>query len=174
MEIVTSPRLAGPSGWTRLAVGLGVLGPVTLLALLPVGLGLERAVVHSDAMAPDIPRGSVVLERQVPVAALRVGDVVTYRPPAGSGVEGTVTHRVVSIAGREVRTRGDARASLDPWVLPIDAPAPDRVVATLPHLGHAYLVLGRPAVAATLLAGSLVVWALTAAAARAARRPDAR
>jgi hypothetical protein len=169
MEIVTSPRRPRPSVWTRLLVGLCVAAPVTLLALLPVGLGLERFVLAGPGMEPSIARGSVLLERPVPVAALRVGDVITFRPPAGSGVDGLLTHRVLETRGSDVRTGLDASAARDPWVLPLDAPAPARVVASVPYLGHAYLVLGRPAVAGSLLALSAAAWLIVAAGAR--RRP---
>ena len=43
-------------------------------------------------------RGSLVLDEVVPVASLREGDVITYRPPAGSGPAGLVTHRIVKIS----------------------------------------------------------------------------
>ena len=69
---------------TRLLVGLPVVGPVSLLGLLPVGLGLDRYVLDTPTMEPAISRGSVLLERRVPVAALQVGDVITFRPPAAS------------------------------------------------------------------------------------------
>ena len=49
-----------------------------------------------------------------------MGDVITYRPPAGSGPAGLVTHRIVAIttdeAGRRTfRTKGDANDVADPW-----------------------------------------------------------
>ena len=52
--------------------------------------------------------------------SLKVGDVITYRPPPKSGPEGLVTHRIRSI-GRDpktkapvFRTKGDANAVADP------------------------------------------------------------
>ena len=169
MEIVTSPHPPRPSVWVRLLVALGVAAPVTLLALVPVGLGLERFVLAGPGMEPSIARGSVLLERPVPVAALRVGDVITYRPPTGSGVAGLVTHRVVATRDSHVRTGVDT-ASPDPWVLPLDAPAPARVVASVPHLGGAYLVLGRPVVTRSLLVLSAAAWLVVAVVPR--RRRD--
>ncbi len=155
MEIVTAPRLQRPSAGARLLVVLAVVAPVIVLALLPAGLGLERYVADSDAMEPAIPYGSVMLEREVPVSSLRVGDVVSFRPPAGGGADGLVTQRVVSVMGREVRTRGDASPAAEPQLLPGDAPTQSRVVTTVPHLGHVYLFLGQRSVFGTLLGAAL-------------------
>ena len=71
MEIVTAPPPPRGSVRTRLLVGLAVVGPVSLLGLLPVGLGLDRYVLDTPTMEPAISRGSVLLERRVPVAALQ-------------------------------------------------------------------------------------------------------
>ena len=170
MEIVTSVHRPRPSFVARVLVCLCVAVPVSLLALLPVGLGLQRVVLAGSGMEPAIPRGSVLLERPVPVAALRVGDVITFRPSGGSG-GGLVTQRVVATRGRDVRT---ADAAPDPrrGVLPLDAPAPARVVASVPYVGHAYLVLGRPTVVLSLLAVSAGAGLVLVAGRR--RRRDAR
>src|SRR6478735_12756028 len=136
MEIVVSPSQPAPSGWSRLLVVLGVFMPVTVLALLPIGLGLERYVVTNDDMAPAIGRGAVVLERKVPVSDLRAGDVITFRPPSEAGVEGRVTRRIVSIDAGRAHTRADARPAPDPWTLPLDRPTEQRVVAALPYVGY--------------------------------------
>ena len=141
MEIVVSPSQPAPSGWSRLLVVLGVFMPVTVLALLPIGLGLERYVVTNDDMAPAIGRGAVVLERKVPVSDLRAGDVITFRPPSEAGVEGRVTRRIVSIDAGRAQTRADARPAPDPWTLPLDRPTEQRVVAALPYVGYVYLAL---------------------------------
>ena len=141
MEIVVSPSQPAPSGWSRLLVALGIFVPVTVLALLPISLGLERYVVTSDAMAPSIDRGAVVLERTVPVSDLRAGDVITFRPPGHSGAQGRVTRRIVSIEAGRASTRADARAADDPWTLPLDRPTEQRVVAALPYVGYVYLAL---------------------------------
>jgi len=141
MEIVVSPSQPAPSGWSRLLVVLGVFMPVTVLALLPIGLGLERYVVTNDDMAPAIGRGAVVLERKVPVSDLRAGDVITFRPPSEAGVEGRVTRRIVSIDAGRAHTRADARPAPDPWTLPLDRPTEQRVVAALPYVGYVYLAL---------------------------------
>src|SRR4051812_4778278 len=99
MEIITSPSRPVTTPWGRLLLLVVVIAPVSVLVLLPIGLGLQRYVVSGSSMAGDrsdgIGRGSLVLERLVPVDQLRPGDVITFRAPPGSGVRGTVTHRIV-------------------------------------------------------------------------------
>jgi signal peptidase len=148
MEITTSPHRPASTPWGRLVALVVILGPVSILVLLPIGLGLERYVMSGDSMdtgaAGGIPQGAVVFERDVPVSDLRRGDVITYRPPPSSGVEGLVTHRIVAVGPQGIVTRGDAEPARDPWVLdPQDATLP-RVVYTLPWVGYLYLVIFHP------------------------------
>ncbi|GAA4375515.1 hypothetical protein [Nocardioides caricicola] len=147
MEITTSPHRPASTPWGRLLVLVVVLGPVSVLVLLPIGLGLERYVMSGDSMdAGDegIAQGTVLFERSVPVGELRVGDVITYRPPEGAGEDGMVTHRVVAVRPAGVVTQGDAEPRRDPWLLPHDAPDVSKVVFTLPWVGYAYLVIADP------------------------------
>ena len=101
---------------------LGKIGSTLLLTVgvllgaglvVPALLGYERYVIVSGSMSGTYDRGSLVLDEVVPVAELRKGDVITYRPPPGAGPVGLVTHRIASIArdergARVFRTRGDA------------------------------------------------------------------
>jgi signal peptidase I len=172
MEITTSPHRPASTPWGRLLALVVILGPVTVLVLLPIGLGLQRYVMTSDSMAGGGPgsagRGSVVFERAVPVSDLRPGDVITYRPPPSAGVDGMVTHRIVDITPSGIRTQGDARAEPDPWLLVPDGPVVPRVVLTLPYVGYAYLALADPFLWLLVAGGvGLVLLAVTGA----ARRP---
>src|SRR6478735_1907068 len=97
MEIETAPRHPAPTPWGRLVLFVVLFGPVTLLVLLPIGLGLERYVMTGDSMAGSIGQGSIAFERVVPVSDLRVGDVITYRAPDVDGHDAMVTHRIVSV-----------------------------------------------------------------------------
>ena len=144
MEITTSPTRPAPTPWGRLLVLVVILGPVTVLVLLPIGLGLQRYVMSGDSMAGGIDRGSIVFERSVPVSDLEVGDVITYRPPATAERDGMVTHRIVSISPDGIRTQGDANPTRDPWTLRPDQPTVPRVVFALPWVGYGYLVLFQP------------------------------
>jgi signal peptidase len=143
MEIETAPRHPAPTPWGRLLLFVVLFGPVTLLVLLPIGLGLERYVMTGSSMDGSIDRGSIAFERVVPVSDLRVGDVITYPHPEAEGDDALVTHRIVSIQPDEIRTRGDAKAAVDPWVVHPDAPTMSRVEFTVPWIGWAYLLLFR-------------------------------
>lgn len=144
MEIVTAPYQRSLLTWRTWLLVAAVLAPVTLLALLPIGLGLDRYVITGNSMAPAIDRGSVVLQRGVPVSDLRVGDIVTFHPPADVEAAGPVTSRIVVIEPGAARTRADASPHLDPWPLTLDKPTQDRVVLALPYVGYLYLVLVHP------------------------------
>lgn len=174
MEITTAPHRPASTPWGRLLALVVILGPVSVLVLLPIGLGLQRYVMTGDSMAggqPDsIPRGAVVFERIVPTGDLRVGDVITYRPPESSEVDGLVTHRVVEITSAGIRTQGDARAEPDPWLLHPETSSAARVVFTLPYVGYAYLAIADPFVWLIALGGAgVVLLAVTSA----VRRPRA-
>lgn len=163
MEITTSPHRPASTPWGRLLALVVILAPVSILVLLPIGLGLDRYVMSGDSMdsgaAGGISQGSVVFGRPVPVGDLRVGDVITFRPPAAADADGFVTHRIVSIGPAGIRTRGDAEPVRDPWVLhPQDATLP-RVVYTLPWVGYGYVVIFHP-ISRLLMAGSAVLLVL--------------
>ncbi|MGB0100748.1 MAG: hypothetical protein WBP61_10760 [Nocardioides sp.] len=151
MQITTTPHRPASTPWGRLVALVVILGPVSVLVLLPIGLGMQRYVMTSDSMAGDrddsIPRGAVVFERLVPLSDLRVGDVVTFRPPPSerSDTRATrITHRIVEITPDGIRTQGDARPAPDPWLLDPDPPVLPRVDITIPYLGYAYLALASP------------------------------
>lgn len=148
MEITTSPHRPASTPWGRLVALVVILGPVSVLVLLPIGLGLQRYVMTGGSMDGDqpdsIPKGAVVFERLTPVNDLRVGDVITYRPPESADVDGLVTHRIVEVTPQGIRTQGDARPDPDPWLLEADDAVVPRVVFTLPYVGYAYLALAEP------------------------------
>lgn len=129
---------------TVLAVVLGTA------MFLPAVLGMDRYVITGGSMGGTHPRGSVVFDRAVPPARLRVGDVITYRPPPGAGPTGLVTHRIVAIGtrdGRRVyRTAGDANSAPDPWVFTLPDARQARVSFGVPLLGYLVAALSDRAV----------------------------
>jgi signal peptidase len=128
----------------RTFLALVMLAPVTLLAVLPAVLGLDRYVVASESMSGSIDRGSVVFERLVPVSDLAVGDVITYPAPGGSGQKGLVTHRIVWLGDEFARTKGDANPEPDPWLVSMAGPTQERVAFHVPYLGYPFIAsLGR-------------------------------
>ena len=137
-------RLARACSALVLAAGL-LFG---LLLVLPAALGWQRYVITSGSMTGTYDRGSLVLDEVVPVSELRVGDVITYRPPADAGPAGLVTHRIAEISrdnlGRRMfRTKGDANESADPWTFALPKGEQARVRAGVPYVGFALAALGR-------------------------------
>ncbi len=91
-------------------------------------LGYQRYVIVSGSMTGSYDRGSLVFDDVVPARDLKVGDVITYTPPPGSGPTGLVTHRIAAITrdaqGTRYRTKGDANAAADPWTFTLPRRAP--------------------------------------------------
>jgi signal peptidase len=155
------------------AAGLGLVAllAIAVLMLVPLVLGLERYVISGRSMGSSLPRGSIAYSEVVPVGRIRVGDTITYRPPAAAPGR-LVTHRVVWL-GRDgrghriLRTRGDANAAPDPWTFWLSGPTQARVVFHVPLAGFVVAalsvrwvrmtVIGLPAllIAAGAFAGAL-------------------
>jgi signal peptidase len=135
MEIAPAPQRRWMSPLARVLLAVAVFAPVTALALVPTMFGLQRYVVATESMGSEISRGSVVLERRVPVSDIEVGDVITYDPPPAAGTDGLITHRVVRIDGSDLQTQGDAHSAPDPWLVPLEDPTVSRVVVAIPYVG---------------------------------------
>lgn len=121
---------------------------VAMLVLLPSLFGWQRYAIVSGSMTGTYDRGSLVLDEVVPVADLRVGDVITYLPPRGSGPDHLITHRIAWIGrdaagGRVYRTKGDANPVADPWTFSLGRPTQARVRAGVPYVGYALMALTR-------------------------------
>jgi signal peptidase len=120
--------------------------------LAPPLAGYDRYFVDGDSMSPGIPRGSVLYTREVRVAGLRRGDVITYVRP---GFRRPTTHRIVALGqsrGRRwFRTKGDANRKADPGRVSLDRPVQARYSFHIPYVGWAVMPLG---------ARSLRVWVL--------------
>ena len=133
-------RLAGTVGLASLTVLAGLM-------LLPALFGLERYVITGSSMTGTYDRGSLVFAEPVPVVELRVGDVVTYAPPATAGSsDSLVTHRIASVredeAGDPVfRTAGDANAEPDPWTFSASGATQPRASFSIPYVGYAFAAL---------------------------------
>ncbi len=134
----------------RLASGaaLAVAVLAAMAALAPALWGWQRYAIVSGSMTGTYDQGSLVLADVVPTRDLRVGDVITYEPPAGAGPDHLITHRIASMgrddAGRRVfRTKGDANPVADPWTFRLDQPTQARVRVGIPYAGHVLAALGR-------------------------------
>lgn len=116
-------------------------------------------VMRTPSMGTTAPVGTLVLTRPVPrLSAVRVGDVVTYRPPVPAA--SYYTHRVVAVTPAGLTTRGDLNGAADPWTI-----GPGNLVgrAVLVVPGAGWLLLALP----SLAGGAALTWALS----RRLRRP---
>jgi len=102
---------------TALVAGAVVMLVAAYAALLV--LGFKPVAVYSGSMRPTLGVGSLAVDRVVPAASVRVGDVITFNDPYVKGR--LVTHRVAQIVatkhGLAYRTKGDANAARDPWAI---------------------------------------------------------
>jgi len=123
---------------------LVVIGGAAWLA--PAALGYSRYVITGGSMTGTYDKGSIVFEKPKPVADLQVGDVITYLPPADSGLSTLVTHRIVKqepAAGGGVlfTTRGDANPGPDPWHFSLVQRTQPVVQFSVPHAGWIFIAL---------------------------------
>jgi signal peptidase len=94
---------------------------VAMLALALVGgrMGYRAVFMTTGSMRPAIAPGDLVVLKPVDPATIEVGDVITFRAPVGS--HELVTHRVVAVSssaeGLSFRTKGDANALADIWIV---------------------------------------------------------
>jgi len=175
----TGARRAG-----RLASGAALLVALAVAAavLVPALLGYQRYAIVSGSMTGTYDRGSLVFSEVVPVGSLRVGDVITYRPPPGAGPDHLITHRIVSIRDSVLRTKGDANAAADPWPFTLSEPTQARARFSVPYAGYLLLaladrqlrviVLGLPALLIALVALGRLWRALGEEARRRAALPE--
>jgi signal peptidase len=145
------------------------------LWMVPGSFGYSRYVITGGSMTGTYDKGSIVFEEPVAVDDLRVGDVITYLPPASSGVSTLVTHRIVEIqpaagGGALFSTQGDHNPDPDPWHFQLTDTAQPVVRASVPYVGWAFialadrdtrmLVIGGPALLVALGAMGQLVGAL--------------
>jgi signal peptidase I len=116
------------------------------LVLVPSLLGYQRYVIKTGSMTGTIDRGSLIFDKVVPAKSLKVGDIITYTPPASSGVDEPITHRIIWV-GRDrtgrlaFHTKGDFNPSPDPWRFVLDHPTQARVALHIPYVGFGLAAL---------------------------------
>jgi len=123
-------------GTASLLSGLAVLLVAAYAGLLLAGY--HPVAVYSGSMVPAIPVGGLAVDRPVPAASVRVGDVITFSDPYVPGR--VVTHRVIRIFhtahGLAYRTKGDANPTRDPWTIRLHSTV-GRVSFRVPYAGYA-------------------------------------
>jgi signal peptidase len=127
------------------AVGSFVL-VILLAAALPLALGGTSMVVRSGSMTPAIRTGDVVVVRPIAPTEAEVGDIVTFKDPAGS--DRLLVHRVRAISRSgdqvEVITKGDANTTQEQWKVAANGTI-GTVAYRVPTLGFAIGWIGSPA-----------------------------
>jgi signal peptidase len=117
-----------------------------LVMLVPVLLGFQRYVILTGSMTGTYDRGSIVFDRPIPTADLKVGDPITYSPPSGFTSQARVTHRIWWIGRgangeRVYRTKGDANKHPDAWKFTLNQSTQDVVVFHIPDIGYVFTLL---------------------------------
>ncbi|HKH29601.1 MAG TPA: signal peptidase I [Gaiellaceae bacterium] len=123
-------RIAAVS--VALGVALGGFGVV----VAPTLFGGRSLTVMSGSMEPALGVGDVVINSRVRPADVRVGDIVTFSDPEGTGK--LITHRVRRVRIVEgtahVVTKGDNTNAVERWNIPA-ADSLGRVEYRVPLLG---------------------------------------
>jgi signal peptidase len=142
-------------------LGLGLLFAALFASVGPLALGDRSFTMRSGSMTPAIETGDVVVTEPISPLSARVGDVVTFRDPEGSGK--LFSHRVQAVrpVGGDVRfvTRGDANTSTERWNVPADGSV-GKVLYTVPKIGYALMWTGTvPArIALIVIPALLLCW----------------
>lgn len=149
----------------NLAILAVIAGCVAWIA--PGFFGYSRYIITGGSMTGTYDKGSVVFEEQVPVADLRVGDVITYLPPADSGLTTLVTHRIVALepaqgGGVLFTTKGDHNPSADPWHFKLMDSKQPVVRFGVPHVGWVFIALADRQTRMLLIGGPAALMALFA------------
>jgi signal peptidase I len=142
-------------------IGVGLLAGTLVAAVAPQLAGYRSFTVRSGSMTPAIETGDVVVTASISPLSARVGDVVTFVDPEGTGK--LFSHRVQSVraAGDEVAfvTRGDANTSTEHWRVPADGSI-GRVAYRIPKIGYAlsWIDSGPARLALIAIPALLLLW----------------
>lgn len=105
---------------------------VLIVALVSTGdrrpyvlFGYSAFAVLSSSMQSALPKGSVIIVKQTPAAALKAGDDITFMLPDG----GNATHRIVSI---DKNYKNSGMAGFTTWG--IENPMPDEQIVYAPNV----------------------------------------
>jgi signal peptidase len=124
-----------------LGTGLGIFGVIVAPSLV----GGRALTVMSGSMEPALGVGDVVIDSRVSPAEVRVGDIVTFSDPEGTGK--LITHRVrrVRIADGTAHlvTKGDNGNAVERWDVPAGGSL-GRVEYRVPLLGFFVFWLNGP------------------------------
>lgn len=144
--------------WRGALVGL-LLTP-TVIGCLMAGsllLGYRFSSNHGTSMEPTLSDGDMIWEKRVPVATVRVGDIVSL----SSDEHLWIAHRVIRLehlphGGYLLETKGDANWLTEVWEISADETVPV-VVARMPLAGYLMDSLASAPVRVLLISLAVVV-----------------
>ena len=130
----------------------GLLVGAAVVALIG-GIGFRLAdlriqTVLSGSMQPVMSPGDVAITQPVPLSSLRVGDAIAFVPP---GQNTPVLHRLVTIDGNAITTKGDANRVVDPWHATLVGTTAYRLIFVVPFVGWLSEIRGPALIAAGLI-----------------------
>jgi signal peptidase len=132
-------RIAAVS--VAIGVGIGIFGVIVAPSLV----GGRTLTVMSGSMEPALGVGDVVINSKVSPADVRVGDIITFSDPEGTGK--LITHRVrrmrIADGTAHVVTKGDNTNSVERWDIPASGSF-GRVEYRVPLLGFLVFWLHGP------------------------------
>ena len=119
---------------SQVITGLMVVAAVAILA---GGIAFRLGDFHvqtvlSGSMRPTVSPGDLAITQGVPESSLQVGDVIVFTPPSEAR---PVLHRIASLEGDVITTKGDANSVADPWRLTLHGPTQYRLVFVVPLMG---------------------------------------
>jgi len=145
-------RVRGALSWLLLALAVVALWPAQW------GGFLGLTIVSGHSMEPTYYTGDLVVTVRQPGYA--VGDVVSYRVPAGQpGAGGRVIHRIESIQNGVIVTEGDNNPDIDPWVF-ATGDVTGRAVLHIPGVGLMWSPSVLPVIIAIIvgIAVTVLLW----------------
>ena len=121
--------------------------------VVAAGIGFRLAdlriqTVLSGSMQPVMSPGDLAITQPVPLSSLRVGDAIAFVPP---GQNTPVLHRLVTIDGRAITTKGDANRVVDPWHATLTGTTAYRLIFVVPLVGWLSEIRGPALIAAGLI-----------------------
>ena len=115
-------------GWIVTSVLVLFIAGLGFIHFMP---GYSFSLVRSGSMVPAIKMGDVIITRPAGEANIQPGRIVMYQ----HDVE-IITHRVLSIDGNTLITKGDANEEPDPWKTPLSN-VKGAYLFKLPYIGFA-------------------------------------
>ncbi|HET9186340.1 MAG TPA: signal peptidase I [Acidothermaceae bacterium] len=136
-----------------------VIGAAGTLAVVAWHQGYRIYVVHTGSMVPALNPGDAVLDRPASTS-VSPGEIVTFG--VHSGPDSVVTHRVASVSDGNIKTKGDANRSVDPWTVQASDVVGSKLL-TLPFAGYLLVYLQHPqgiASVLTAVVALILLWQL--------------